>query len=138
MKRMILAGVIVVAMLFGVVAYANAATSGNVDVDATALSGLELTVGGPVSFGNLNPGTASGIVGVAVDVNSNSATGFTVTKDLTDGGIATMGLTTSLGAGWSEDIAGPFSYTDDYQATVPWTTAPGPLTATVGYSVVAK
>jgi hypothetical protein len=136
MKRTIVIALIVVSMIFGVVAFATAATTdtGTVNVSVTPNAKITLSLSTTtVAFPAIDPGVASGIIPVTVGVSSNK--GFNLTKTTT--GAVPMGLTTSLA-----DItlkAGPKgvnTYTDNYQVTVPWTADGGTaLNATVKYDV---
>jgi cytochrome c biogenesis protein CcdA len=133
MKRTAFVVVAVAAMIFGVVAYASAAGAptsgtGTVGVTASVEAKLTLAVPGTVVFGMLDPGTAASPQTVSIEVQSNK----TWTGSSTVTGDAVMGLTTALptfGGNKGED-----TLTDTYNVTVPWTTDPGNLTASVLYS----
>jgi hypothetical protein len=136
MKRTIVIALIVVCMVFGVVAYATAATTdtGTVNVSVTPNAKITLSLSTTtVAFPAIDPGVASAIMPVTVTVSSNK--GYDLAKTVT--GAAPMGLTTSLAPITLK--AGPKGvtpYTDNYQVTVPWTTDGGTaLAATVKYDV---
>ena len=149
MKKSVLFGALVVAVLLSAAAYATAdsvtytapngnprTTSGTVNVSATVNPKLTLTIVTPlvsqaVDFGAVDPGVATGPQTVNLSVSSNKK--YDLSKTIV--GAAPIGLTTTLGASLAnaETAATPFS--DAYSINVPWTTAPGPYTATVQYTV---
>ena len=136
MKRTMVIALVVVCMLFGVVAYATAATTdtGTVNVSVTPNALMTLTLGTTsVAFPAIDPGVASAIVPVSVTVSSNKP--WDMSKTVL--GAGPMGLTTSLAAVTGKaGIRGVTAMTDNYQVTVPWTTDGGTaLSATVKYDV---
>jgi hypothetical protein len=137
MKRTIVIALIVVCMVFGVVAYATAATTdtGTVNVSVTPNAKITLSLSTTtVAFPAIDPGVASAIMPVTVTVSSNK--GYNLTKTI-GGAAASMGLTTSLAdITLKAGAKGVVPYTDNYQVTVPWTTDGGTaLAATVKYDV---
>jgi hypothetical protein len=136
MKRTIVIALIVVCMVFGVVAYATAATSdtGTVNVSVTPNAKLTLTLSTlNVAFPAIDPMTPSALMPVTVTVNSNKTWGMT--KTIT--GAAAMGLTTSQGnIAAGAGVRGTTAMTDNYQVTVPYSSDGGTaLAATVKYDV---
>lgn len=150
MKKSLLISVLAtVILLVGAVAYATAdtavvpgtgsplAANDTVTVSASINPMLTLTVITPgvavqtVDFGAVDPGSHHGPVDVYLTVQSNQAYGLSVAKT----GDAAIGLSTTQGAAPGEPATAGANYTDAYTLDVPWTTAPGPHTATVVYTV---
>jgi hypothetical protein len=136
MKRTIVIALIVVCMVFGVVAYATAATfdTGTVNVSVTPNAKITLSLSTTtVAFPAIDPMVPSAIIPVTVTVNSNKQWGMTKTI----GGAAAMGLTTSQGnVAAGAGVRGTTAMTDNYQVTVPYSSDGGTaLAATVKYDV---
>jgi hypothetical protein len=109
--------------------------AGTVTAKAFVNDKLTLTIVTPnapqtVDFGNVDPGVAQTPQAVNLTVQSNRNWAMSISKV----GDATMGLTTSLGSASGGPTASA-PYVDTYSLTVPWTTAPGAITATVQYTV---
>jgi hypothetical protein len=123
MKRTIVIALIVVCMVFGVVAYATAASqSQTVTVSVTPLAKLTATVTtSTVDFGTMNPGTSSTLNNATtLIVSSNKPWSFTKTVNDVSG----IGLSTSLASvALSSQTRGDLkSYPDSYTITnLPWT-----------------
>lgn len=84
-----------------------------------------------VDFGAVDPGVLSGARTVSVYVNSSLP--CTITRALT-GSVTPLGLTVA-GSATGAKAAGAATYTDTYQIQPAWTTAPGPWSASVQYTV---
>ena len=116
----------------------NSTATDTVTVKATVNSKLTLTVittdlgVQTVDFGAVDPGVAQAAKTVSLNVKSNKTYNLTVVK----AGDATIGLTTSLPATTGGVVTASQPYTDTYNLTAPWTTAPGVYTATVQYTVL--
>jgi hypothetical protein len=106
MKRMILIGVLVVAMVVGVVAYSYADTASEaVTVSATPRSMLVFTVTtNTVDFGSVDPGVAVTDETVDLQVKSNKIWDFTMERvdDAWEGYVASDFLTETIDG----DLAG--------------------------------
>jgi len=153
MKKSVILGALVVAVVLSAAVYATAdskvipgsgspvAASGTVNVKATVNPKLTLTIVTPVGasqtvdFGTIDPGVASAVVPVSVTVSSNKK--YDLDK-VVGGQAVLMGLTTDLAASAANVETASRIFTDNYAITVPWTTAPGALTATVQYTVTQK
>lgn len=155
MKRALLTSVLVVAVVFGVVAYATAdiatydgvvvapgieEAQGSVNVNASVNPKITLTVTTPdaaqsVDFGAVDPGSAIGGKTVNLSVNSNKA--FALSKSVS-GQNALIGLSTSLGNSTGNAKGANIPFVDNYSINVPYTTDPGAYTATVQYTVTQE
>jgi membrane-associated HD superfamily phosphohydrolase len=136
MKRTVVIALIVVSMVFGVVAYATAATTdtGTVNVSVTPNAKITLTLSTTnVNFPAIDPMTPSALIPVTVTVNSNKTWGMT--KTVTNA--AAMGLTTSqANVAANAGVRGTTAMTDNYQVTVPFASDGGTaINATVKYDV---
>ena len=149
MKKSVLLGTLVVAVLLSAAAYATAdvatytapvatprTTSGTVNVSATVNPKLTLTITTPlaaqaVDFGAVDPGAAVGPQTVSLSVSSNKPfdLGKTVVGDVP------IGLTTTLSTSSANAKTAATPFSDAYSINVPWTTAPGTYTASVQYTV---
>jgi hypothetical protein len=117
MKRTILIAVAVAALVFGVVAYANAATSGTVTVSATVQPQMEITVPATVGLGAVDPYTpASGTVAVTGKSNKNATLSASVDK----GTFTTLSSTAAAATPISWGKGGNLSYNDTVTGTVDW------------------
>jgi len=150
MKRKMIFGALVAALLLSAAAYATAAdtviidgtgtprsATGSVTASVTINPKLVLTITTPeaaqtVDFGTLDPGTTTATKNVALDVKSNKL--YSVSK-VVSGSNALMGLSTTLGNSVGNVKTASKAFSDDYSLVVPWTTDPGPYTATVQYTV---
>jgi hypothetical protein len=148
--RAILVGIVAVAILMSLAAFASADTvvypgsgspssaEGTVTVNATVNPMLTMTIETPaagqsVNFGNVNPG-ATPSQDVTVTVQSNAI--WDMAK-ASSGDVAALGLTTSLAAP-TNVAAGSNTYTDTYSLNVPWSTTPGAYTAYVKYTATQQ
>lgn len=101
---------------------------------------LTLTITTPdatqsVLFGNIDPGVASSVATVGVEVDSSNP--YVVTRT-TGGAAAQLGLTiTGVPVGVAQP-AGFDAWVEDYRLQPPWTTDPGSYNATVLYTVVQQ
>ena len=150
MKKSVLLGSLVVAVLLSAAAYATADSqihpgagspnkaSGNVDVKATVNPKVAMTIATPgstsqtVDFGSVDPGATvpSQIVTLTVDSNKD----FTVSGTISGTAPTEIGLNHTLAAASSgKGQALPFY--DTLSLAVPWTTTPAAYTATVLYTV---
>lgn len=141
MKRTIAVSVLVVALVFGVVAYATALTE-NVAVTATINPAFSMTIdANTFAFGNVDVGTAPSITGPTITVKSNkpwayteeavtsteplllpvASDTYTSSKALGARGVTTLDYTYDL------DLTGDAAY--DIPAEVP-------MTLTYGYTAV--
>ena len=151
MRKTVLLGVLAAVMLFGIVGLAVADSveypgSGNplstatnsadpVEVKATVNPKITLTIDTPdpsqeVLFGTVDPEDPQ-TANVGLEVKSNKGWDMVVVKGGDD---AELGLTTTYEAGTSA-AKGTWTETDVYTIDVPYTTDPGPYTATVQYTV---
>ena len=147
MKRSIIFGSLVAALLLSAAAYATANTvilagpTGPVAVKATVSPKITLTIDTPdatqsVDFGvAVDPGTVIGGKTVNLSVDSNKD--FTLAKTVSGANLE-LGLVTTL-PGSSVGAKGkavPFA--DAYSINVPWNTVPAAYTATVQYTVTQQ
>jgi len=149
MKKKLVFGALVAALLLSAAAYATAdvvtidgtgtprEAVGNVTTKVTINPKLTLTITTPeatqtVDFGTLDPGTTTAVKNVALNVKSNKV--YSVTKVVT-GDTALLGLSTTLADSTGNGKTAGQAFSDDYQLTVPWTTDPGAYTANVQYTV---
>lgn len=117
MKRTILIAVAVAALVFGVVAYANAATSGTVTVSATVRPQMEITVPGAVSLGDVDPYTpATGTVTVTGKSNKNA----TLSASVNPGTFTTLESSVQAATPVNWGKGGNLSYDDTVTGTVGW------------------
>jgi hypothetical protein len=121
MKRTIVIALVVVGLVFGVVAYATAASQ-TVTVSVTPNAKLTATVTtSTVSFGAMDPGTSSTInSATTLVVSSNKLWSFTKTVNDVSG----INLSTSLAtvASGSQARGANMSFPDNYTITsLPWT-----------------
>ncbi|HAL30288.1 MAG TPA: hypothetical protein DCP20_06190 [Coriobacteriia bacterium] len=131
MKRTIVISIAVVALVFGAVSYAGAA-SGNTTVSATVGTLLEITAPGPVNLGEIMPDTPKSAT-VTVTGKSNKAA--TMSASVANGTFTTLSSTletavTGLRGGaisQSDTITGTVDYGVDAGATV---------SGTITYSLV--
>ena len=148
MKRSIIFGSLVAALLLSAAAYATAesvtiagtagSATGPVAVKATVNPKLSLTIVTPdasqsVDFGGaVDPGTVIGGKTVSLSIDSNKD--FSLTKSAS-GNVAELGLLTTLPA-TSAGLKGKnVPFTDAYSIDVPWTTLPAVYAASVQYTV---
>ncbi len=143
MRKMILSGGLVFALLFGIVGFAaadivsySAPADGTVTVNCTANSAMSLTLNTPdaaqtVQFGAQDP-MSGATANVGVNVKSNVEWDLTKVETDATGMLSTDLLDVVAGA------VGDHSLTDVYTLNIPWAAAPGAHTATVQYSVVAN
>ncbi|GAV31812.1 hypothetical protein emb_1d0629 [Coriobacteriaceae bacterium EMTCatB1] len=117
MKRTILIAVAVAALVFGVVAYANAATSGSVTVSATVKPQMEITVPATVDLGDVDPYTpATGTVTVTGKSNKNA----TLSASVNAGTFTTLNSTVADASPVAWGKGGNLSYDDTVTGTVDW------------------
>lgn len=117
MKRTILIAVAVAALVMGVVAYANAATSGTVTVTATVKPQMEITVPASVDLGDVDPYTpATGSVVVTGKSNKNA----TLSASVTPGTFTTLSSAAAAATPIAWGKGGNLSYTDTLTGTVDW------------------
>jgi len=138
MKKMLIVATLVVALVSGLVAYAVAAgDSGTVTVTARVRPVIQLTINTPtLAFGDVLPGDAATLA-AAYNVRSNDS--FTISKSLTSGTQADLGLTTAGTPGGTQAKAPGApgrNYSEDYSIDIPWTTDPGDYTIVYTYNVV--
>lgn len=112
----------------------QAFASASYDIAVTPFVTLTITTPGPgqtVDFGPIDPGTPSTTADVSVEVTASGP--HKITRAL-GGQSVEMGLTV-VGNAVGQKNASSGAYTDTYQLDPPWTTPPGPYTATVQYTV---
>lgn len=115
MKRTLLIAAAVAALVFGVVAYANAATSGTVTVSATVKPQMEITVPATVDLGDVDPyNAATGTVTVTGKSNKTATLSATVNK----GSFTTLSSSVASPVTWGK--GGNLSYADTVTGTVDW------------------
>ncbi|MCX8006844.1 MAG: hypothetical protein N3B11_01855 [Coriobacteriia bacterium] len=133
MKRTILIAAAVAALVFGVVAYANAATSGTVTVSATVQPQMEITVPASVNLGNVDPYTpATGTVTVTGKSNKNATLSASVNK----GTFTTLSSTVAPLSPYSWGKGGNLSYNDSVTGTVDWSIDAGTVVSgTITYTI---
>lgn len=146
MKKSVLFGVLIVAMLFGVVGLAGANTvtytgpaAGTVTVTATVNPKIALTVTTPdaaqtVDFGLVDPEVTKT---AAVDLTVKSNKAYNLTVGAPAGDVAALGFVNSL-TSLTGEAKGTNNYTDNYSITPPYTTDPNPYSVTVQYSVAQQ
>ena len=125
MKRTLVIALIVVCMMFGVVAYATAVTTGTVTATVTPNPKLSLAINTPtVAFGAQDPGYTGTINNTAIlTVSSNNR--WDLAKTVTG---ATINLTTSMGPLTSQARSSAASVDDNYTITnLPWSLDGGTL-----------
>ncbi|MCE5202917.1 MAG: hypothetical protein ABFC80_04280 [Coriobacteriales bacterium] len=121
MKRTLVIAVAVVALVFGLVAYAGAATSGTTTVSAAVNPQMEITVPGTTTLSNVDPYTpGTGTCTVTGKSNKTSTLSASITKD----GFTSLESTVAAGA-VSFGKGGNLSYTDHVTGTVDWDTTGG-------------
>ncbi|MBC7266668.1 MAG: hypothetical protein H5T75_06835 [Coriobacteriia bacterium] len=122
MKRTILIAVAVAALVFGVVAYANAATSGTVTVSANVKPQMEITVPATVDLGDVDPYTpATGTVTVTGKSNKNA----TLSASVNPGTFTTLSSAAAAATPISWGKGGNLSYDDSVTGTVDWSVDAG-------------
>lgn len=133
MKRTIMIAAAVAVLVFGVVAYANAATSGTVTVNATVNPQMEITVPGTVTLTNVDPYTpATGSVNVTGKSNKNATLSASVSK----GTFTTLSSTVAAASPVNWGKGGNLSYTDDLTGTVDWSVDAGTVVSgSVTYTI---
>lgn len=146
MKKSALFGVLIVAMLFGVVGLASAdvvtysaPAQGTVTARAAVNPKITLSIATPdaaqtVDFGPVDPETAYSDT-VGLQVKSNKV--YDLTVGAPAGDVAALGFTNSLASATGESV-GINTYTDTYDINVPFTTAPGNYAVTVQYTVAQQ
>lgn len=121
MKRTMLIAVVVMGLVFGLVAYAGAATSGSVTVTATVNPQMEISVPATaVMSGGIDPLTPNS-VDVTVTGKSNKAAFLTAA--VTKGTFTTLSSTVGTADAWGK--GGNLSKTDTVSGTVDWTVDAG-------------
>lgn len=143
MKKAVLFGVLIVAMLFGVVGlvganpvtYSNPA-AGTVDVKATINPKIALTITTPdpaqtVDFGAIDPETPASD---SVDLTVKSNKTYNLTVGAPTGHVAELNFVNSL-TSLTGEAKGTNNYTDNYSINAPYTTDPGNYAVQVQYSV---
>ncbi|MDZ4063176.1 MAG: hypothetical protein U1E22_00750 [Coriobacteriia bacterium] len=155
MKKLVVVGILIVAVVFGLVAYASADTvnlvvggnplagSGNVTVRAVVNPRLTVSITTPdaaqtVDFGSLNPGDNPADKNVVILVSSNKA--FQIDKAMGSTNLAanlSMTMTYPAGLDVANGVKGAnTSFTDIYHIpAVAWTVDPGTYVDTVTYTV---
>ncbi|MDP2182198.1 MAG: hypothetical protein Q8K99_06485 [Actinomycetota bacterium] len=156
MKKLVVVSILIVAVVFGLVAYATADTvvypgagapnqsaSGSVTVRAVVNPKLTLSLTTPdaaqtLDFGSLNPGDDPAAKAVGILVSSNKA--FAIDKAVAGNDLVTVfGMTMSYapGLGVATGAKGQnVSFTDSYDIpAVAWTVNPGTYVDTVTYTV---
>ncbi|MHB1342386.1 MAG: hypothetical protein ACYC77_04550 [Coriobacteriia bacterium] len=131
MKRTALIAVAMVALVFGLVAYAGAANTGAVTVTANVNPQMEITVPGAASLSNVDPYTP-GTGSVTVTGKSNKAS--TLTAVVNAGSFTTLDSVAEAGVAFGK--GGSLSYADALTGTVDWTvdgdtTVSGSVTYTI-------
>jgi hypothetical protein len=135
MKRTILIAVAVAALVFGVVAYANAATSGTVTVSATVQPQMEITVPATVGLGAVDPYTpASGTVAVTGKSNKNATLSASVDK----GTFTTLSSTAAAATPIAWGKGGNLSHNDTVTGTVDWSIDAGTVVSGQGTYTIAQ
>ncbi len=145
MKRTILIAALVVALVFGVVAYSTAATAtDSVNLQATVNARITLTAPADHNFGPMDPGATASYSG---NVNVRSNAPFTVMRTVA-GNSAEIGLLVSGPPAIGNGVAGPVqakapaaagvNFNETYDVNIPWTTDPGTYIATVTYDAVTQ
>ncbi len=146
MKKSVLFGVLIVAMLFGVVGLAGAdvvtytgPAAGTVTVTATVNPKIALTIDTPdaaqtVDFGTIDPETAASD---SVDLTVKSNKVYDLTVGAPAGDVSELGFANDLASATGE-AKGTNNYTDNYSINAPYTTDPGDYTVTVQYSVAQQ
>jgi hypothetical protein len=131
MKRTIIISIAVVALVFGAVSYA-AAASGDTAVTATVGTLLEITAPGPVDLGTIDPENA-GTATVTVAGKSNKLA--TMSASVAAGNFTT--LTSTLETAVTGLRGGNISQADTITGTVDYSVDAGTaLSGTVTYSLV--
>jgi hypothetical protein len=87
-----------------------------------------------IDFGAVDPGTTHDSGPVNITINSSEP--FDLTKSLS-GSITALGLTSELVDRFNQP-SGPSVFIDRFRIDVPWSVDPGPYTATVTYTIVAR
>jgi len=146
MKKSVLFGVLIVAMLFGVVGLASAdivsytgPAQGTVTARANVNPKITLTIDTPdaaqtVDFGAVDPET---LYTDSVDLRVKSNKVYDLTVGAPAGDVAALGFTNDLASVTGEGV-GINNYTDNYEITVPFTTAPGNYAVTVQYTATQQ
>jgi len=151
MKKSVLFGVLIVAMLFGAVGLASAnvvtytgagsplSASGTVNVAASVNPKITLTIDTPdaaqtVDFGAVDPETA---YTDSVDLRVKSNQVYDLTVGAPAGDVAELGFVNDL-ASAANQAKGVNDYTDNYDINVPFTTDPGVYGVTVQYTVAQQ
>lgn len=146
MRKSVLFGVLIVAMLFGVVGLASAdivsysaPAQGTVTANASVNPKITLTIDTPdlaqtVDFGAVDPETA---YTDTVDLTVKSNKVYDLTVGAPAGDVALLGFTNSL-ASVTGAAKGTNIYTDTYGINVPFTTDPGNYAVTVQYTAAQQ
>ena len=87
-----------------------------------------------IDFGVVDPGTSHDSGPITITINASEP--FDLTKSV-GGSTASLGLTSDLGDQLNQP-SGPTTFLDRFRIDVPWSTDPGPYTATVTYTIVAR
>jgi len=147
MKRTLLIGVIAVALVLGVAAYATAET-GTVTVTATVNPKITLSIDdSALALGGMDP-DASGSANAVLTVSSNKA--FTINRAaesnyVEPAGASPASLAEAIGlsispSGWTLGASNAkgkdLTFTDVYSYSIPWTSEPGDYSADFVYTVV--
>lgn len=133
MKRTLLIAVAVAALVFGVVAYANAATQGTATVSATVQPQMEITVPATVDLGNVDPYTPA-VKTVTVTGKSNK--NATLSASVSKGTFTTLSSAVAASSPVTWGKGGNLSYGDTVTGTVDWdidagTVVSGQITYTI-------
>lgn len=87
-----------------------------------------------IDFGAVDPGSSHDSGPITITINASEP--FDLTKSI-GGSTASIGLTSDLGDRLNQP-SGPTTFLDRFRIDVPWSTDPGPYTATVTYTIVAR
>lgn len=116
MKRTMLIAVVVMGLIFGLVAYAGAATSGSVTVSAAVNPQMEITVPATATMvGGIDPLNPNS---VNVTVTGKSNKNAFLTAAVTKGTFTTLSSTVGTADAWGK--GGNLSKTDTIAGTVDW------------------
>jgi len=126
MKRTMLIAVVVMGIVFGLVAYAGAATSGSVAVQATVNPQMEITVPGAtqVMAGGIDPLNPNS---VSFTVSGKSNKNAFLTAVVTEGTFTTLTSTVGTADAWGK--GGNLSKLDTVDGTVDWAVDAGTVVA---------
>lgn len=116
MKRTMLIAVVVMGLVFGLVAYAGAATSGSVTVSATVNPQMQISVPATaVMSGGIDPLNPNS---VDVTVTGKSNKDAFLSAAVTEGTFTTLSSTVGTTDAWGK--GGNLSMTDTVSGTVDW------------------